>query len=531
MNKPVAEAIPKNTNGNDERIWTIATHGGFRHPDELLAIWLLKKHGEQKFPGINNARVIFINAGHHKQYLGKTAEDHAKNGVMLIDVGGGDFDHSVDGQDCSAVRVARCVEIKNPDEQSLIAYTQRNDLTGKSNEMDLARLLKEISRHPDANPAKVLDWGLGVLDALTEYPLPAVFVNKEARRAQLKINQKLVDSLVAKWIVEKIKENKIFNKFVIDELASSLKTDSGQVASILHLLNNRGKKLPEEFTEIIEYVLRNSKGNRFDYDLSEIIGALFLKSGNQIEQVYDIIFPVLDEIYFWQNEFQKAIIEFSKAKTVLVNHQTGKISIASITSNNLMISKATRVGVKHLSVLAQVSERQIYITSDKRIIQEEEMADVVALLRIEELEARGHGKFLPDWKQLRSRNTLFGIEEAWHFQEESRAIFNRSLGNRDAPATLLDQETIHRTIAIALDLDYMPGCKNKKDCIKNNCSVYCAGFIRCRTKRFKDYKKNNITKEDGNGSKNKKPKEEHKEKIPDIVSKIGKNIGITIISK
>ncbi len=288
-----------NSGTNNEKIWTIATHGGFRHPDELIAIWLMKKHGEAKFPGIGNARTIFINAGHNKAYLRKSAEEHLKNGIILVDVGGGVFDHSSDGRNCSAARVAQELGITNLDEMALVAYALSNDLSGKTNEMDLARLLKEISRHPDSNADKVMEWGFNVIEALIENPVPATN-NKEDRRTRLKMNQKMTDMVVAEWIMKIVSEDKSFDRRVVEELKSSRDVENGQAASIVYLLDKMHRQLPETMKEILHYSLNNFKGNQADYDLSEIIGALYLKSGKSIGYVHKEIFQVLDEIYYWQ---------------------------------------------------------------------------------------------------------------------------------------------------------------------------------------------------------------------------------------
>lgn len=514
--------------GKEEKVWTIATHGGFRHPDELIAIWLMKKYGENMFPGIGNARTIFINAGHNKAYLGKTAVEHANNGILLVDVGGGAFDHSKDGQNCSAARVAQALQITNLDEMALVAYALKNDLAGKTNEMDFARLLKEISRHPDAYADRVMSWGFNVLDAFAANPVPATN-NKEERRTRLKMNQKMTDMVIAEWIMKIVSEDRSFDRRVVEELKFSRDIENGQTASIVYLLDKMHRQLPETMAEILHYALNNFKGNQADYDLSEIIGALYLQAGSKIEPVYDAIFPVLNDIYFWQNEFQQAKTEFSNAKIFQVFHRTGKINVASIESDNLMMSKVARVDGNNLAVLAQISSKQVYISPNKKIIQLEEMKDVVALLRLAELKALGREGSITDWNLLRAGDTLPEVA-AWHFQEAARAIFNRSLGNNNAPRTRLDAETIHRIIAIALDINYMPGCGGEGACTKRNCELYLAGCIRCRTKRWADQSASKISNAGVNNYTAKKPASSDNAESS-ILGRIGTNSGISITIK
>src|SRR3989338_5691125 len=58
-------------------------------PDTLAAIFILKKFGEEKFPGIKEAKIDFWQA----VPTGETTESLDKKGVVLFDLGGGRFDH------------------------------------------------------------------------------------------------------------------------------------------------------------------------------------------------------------------------------------------------------------------------------------------------------------------------------------------------------------------------------------------------------------------------------------------------------
>jgi hypothetical protein len=60
------------------------------HLDEIVAIRLLKKHGEQKFPGISQAKVVFSGTGVNPE--DKTWQQHMDEGTLVIGIGGGPFD-------------------------------------------------------------------------------------------------------------------------------------------------------------------------------------------------------------------------------------------------------------------------------------------------------------------------------------------------------------------------------------------------------------------------------------------------------
>ncbi|TSC67291.1 MAG: hypothetical protein G01um101466_750, partial [Parcubacteria group bacterium Gr01-1014_66] len=58
-------------------------------PDTLVAIFLLKKFGGQRYPGISAARVMI------RQIVeeGENAQSLETKGCLLIDMGGGRYDH------------------------------------------------------------------------------------------------------------------------------------------------------------------------------------------------------------------------------------------------------------------------------------------------------------------------------------------------------------------------------------------------------------------------------------------------------
>ena len=55
------------------------------HPDNIVALYLLREFGEQHFPGIRQAQIQFWPS----VPPGKTADDWEREGVLMIDIGGG----------------------------------------------------------------------------------------------------------------------------------------------------------------------------------------------------------------------------------------------------------------------------------------------------------------------------------------------------------------------------------------------------------------------------------------------------------
>lgn len=100
--------------------------------DALIACFLLIKFGEEKFPGIKDAEYLFwINVPE-----GKNSADLEKEGYILLDMGGGVFDHHTDRsgprEKCMSQMVAEYLGIhKNQSIRKLLEYARRDDILGK----------------------------------------------------------------------------------------------------------------------------------------------------------------------------------------------------------------------------------------------------------------------------------------------------------------------------------------------------------------------------------------------------------------
>lgn len=103
------------------------------HPDNIVALFLLQEFGEGCFPGIKQAKLEFWNM----LPPDKTADELEQNGYLLIDMGGGKFDHhhdqhTDDKTTCASTLVARYLNIdKLPELRKLLEYVRRDDLEGR----------------------------------------------------------------------------------------------------------------------------------------------------------------------------------------------------------------------------------------------------------------------------------------------------------------------------------------------------------------------------------------------------------------
>jgi hypothetical protein len=100
--------------------------------DTLVATFLLKYFGEEKFPGIGNAEYIFL----IDIPPDKAREDFEKEGYIFLDMGGGIFDHhtaKTEGREkCLSQLVAEYLGIHNNRAlKNMLDYAWRDDTKGK----------------------------------------------------------------------------------------------------------------------------------------------------------------------------------------------------------------------------------------------------------------------------------------------------------------------------------------------------------------------------------------------------------------
>jgi len=89
-----------------KKVNTIVVHQN-PHLDEIVAVWFLRNFGEEKFPGVSEAK---LTTWGRKELSRTTPEMCAMSGTLLVGLGGGMFDdHQDDGvrKDCAAGLVAK----------------------------------------------------------------------------------------------------------------------------------------------------------------------------------------------------------------------------------------------------------------------------------------------------------------------------------------------------------------------------------------------------------------------------------------
>ncbi len=132
-------------------------------PDTLAAIFILKKFGGERFPCIKDARIEVMQS----LPLGATEVRLDAEGVVLIDIGGGRFDHhAVKEKTTASDLVSSYLGVSgNPALAKLLEYVRRDDFYGKgtisSDPLDrafgLSALVANVNKVLAKEPARVVD--------------------------------------------------------------------------------------------------------------------------------------------------------------------------------------------------------------------------------------------------------------------------------------------------------------------------------------------------------------------------------------
>lgn len=137
------------------------------HPDNIVALWLLREFGREEFPGVETAKLEFWN----QTPPDKTSAQFEAEGVLLIDLGGGRFDHHQeehhnDKQTCATSLVARHLGVaERPELKKLLEYVRRDDLEGRGitskdpidRAFGLSAIIMNLNRDYQDHPEFVID--------------------------------------------------------------------------------------------------------------------------------------------------------------------------------------------------------------------------------------------------------------------------------------------------------------------------------------------------------------------------------------
>ncbi len=136
-------------------------------PDTIVAIFLLKTRGGEKYPGIEKAAVKIMS----DIPSGETLESLGGSGVICIDLGGGKFDHHGKDRTASSLVAEDLELLEYGPIAKLLAYAERDDKFGKGTVSDdpldrafgLSGLIAVLNRAIPNEPNDVVNYVLPLL--------------------------------------------------------------------------------------------------------------------------------------------------------------------------------------------------------------------------------------------------------------------------------------------------------------------------------------------------------------------------------
>jgi hypothetical protein len=165
------------------------------HLDEIVAIWLLRKFGEQRFPGISTAAVSFLSLRRLAE-SGLTPKDYEAQGTLLLGIGGGRFDEHPtleEGRkagDCATTLVAKELGVsEDPSLAKILRFVRAADVEGNASPFDVSYVVKLLhARYPD-DPHRVIEWALVAIEAKYQEQLRFFTVVKPEFDAKARIEE------------------------------------------------------------------------------------------------------------------------------------------------------------------------------------------------------------------------------------------------------------------------------------------------------------------------------------------------------
>ncbi|MCX6724275.1 MAG: hypothetical protein NT155_03860 [Candidatus Staskawiczbacteria bacterium] len=219
------------------------------HPDVIVGIFLLIKFGAEKYPGVKDAKIDVW----QELPAGDTNKTLEQKGVLLLDIGEGQFDHHKTGKNLAQLVAEDLGVSADQSVAKILAYAERDDKHGlgtvSSDPLDkafgLSGLVASLNK-TEADPEKVVKIVLPLLEAH--------FIEERRRTQELpqEFEQKLKEG---KAEIFEVKQGKKSLKVVVLEsdnlsMAGWLKSAGGVRADVVCQKNSAG------FTNILTKPLK-----------------------------------------------------------------------------------------------------------------------------------------------------------------------------------------------------------------------------------------------------------------------------------
>lgn len=437
------------------------------HLDEITAYWLLRKFGEEKFPGIESAELIFWSQGRGTPD-GRPVQEYEKKDHLFIGTAGGSLfdEHPLDGEgtreDCSVTLVAKHLGIADPRLKEIIAEVAHDDLEASSQPFDLPSIIKVLNyQHPDQSK-EVVEWGFQALEVLQKPASPVKFEQFE--------------KLVVEWLSQRFGSNQLMVGTAA-AAAKALKVDGKPtLKQILGYAVSVNSRKPESKVSLL--------------DSAVIVEAM---SAANPAGFKEWLFWALDAKLAEQIDFHEtAAREFKRAQVITLRYRKRDLKVVVIESSCPSISKFARskqgceadIVIQRQPVSGKFLKGNVQIFTNQRIGLD--TRDMIRLIRIREQEIKfAQGELdeedmTTDWDLLESEGTVSGAEE-WYYL--GGMYLNGSFSAPDVPCTWISLDEIVEIVKTSFADDFDRACP-KGSCNQDECERHHLGLLRCRTRRF-----------------------------------------------
>lgn len=151
------------------RFNTIVLHFG-AHIEERFGEYLLRRNGDETFPGISTAKTLYVDAG----FIPTPSADERElnHGQLWVGVGGGRLDeHPVPGGrerkegECAATLVAEALDLApEPALEHMLRWVTKDDLEGSGGVATLGNVLKTFHTLAPFKPEVGVEWVMQAFD-------------------------------------------------------------------------------------------------------------------------------------------------------------------------------------------------------------------------------------------------------------------------------------------------------------------------------------------------------------------------------
>ncbi len=378
------------------------------HADELVAVWLLKKFGQQHFPGIEISKVVFAR---DIQCRGDDYYDQKQQ--LPVGSGGGRFDeHRENGRldNMSACRlVARHLDLEHDqDFKPLISRINHCDNNTGCHAFELSELVKVMGRRMSGGEHLLLTCFESVFDALIDTAIV---------RAAKPGEKSLVD-LLRVWMERSDRHEKVRARMF--QLAhESVRSDTiTSLSNMVIQLQRHGMSVPD----VQEWVM------------------------TPFEQVY------ADQLEFWSvlDEVEKSV------KTHTLH---GEVPISIVTHDNPLALKAMRYRKERTDGIIVIRQKK---GNTQIFVGDQDISSLVAMLRWMELPLEIKNDV--PWRELQKAGEFSIIGNTrmpiWYHDAKAGALYNGSITHPDVSPTKMLDRAIIEAIQHAFDYNLILRWKN-----------------------------------------------------------------------